>query len=170
MYRFLKVVLLGLAASLSTATLLPSYGQVLERNNTTTGSNKSFTFQVQSTYGVSTSASASPNLKVETEAVLNLQKDSYITNSAGKVGGSTGATITTTPNGTNAALSGITADNKFLIDQGTKFRAALSTSEVDGQPSFGNASASAFHNLTVSVTDSQSSFVNSVRQNFEAAP
>ena len=144
-----------------------SSAQVLERNNTSSGSTRNFTFQITSTYGVTTSANASPNLKVDTEAVLVLQKDSYLTNAAGKVGGSTGVTFTTTPSGSNIQLSGITADNRFLIDSGTKFRTALTTSEQDGQPSIGNATASAFHSMALTVTDTQSAFVNSIRQNFE---
>lgn len=147
----------------------PIKAQVLERNNTNFGSNKVFSYSVQSTYGVTTSANASPNLRVDTEAVLNLKEDSHLTNTAGAVGGGTGAVFQNTPNGSNVSLTGITADNKFLIDSGTSFRAALTTTEVDGEPSIGNASASASHTLTVTVTDGESSFFNTLRQNFEGA-
>lgn len=149
--------------------LVPLKAQVLERNNTNFGSNRVFSYSVQSTYGVNTSANASPNLRVDTEAVLNLKEDSYLTNTAGAVGGGTGAVFQNTPNGSNVSLTGITADNKFLIDSGTRFRAALTTTEVDGEPSVGNASASASHTLTVTVTDGESSFFNTLRQNFEGA-
>ena len=141
--------------------------QVLERNNTNFGSNKVFSYSIQSTYGVSTSANASPNLRVDTEAILNLKEDSYLTNTAGEVGGGTGAIFQTTPNGSNVSLTGITADNKFLLDTGTTFRAALTTTNVDGEPSIGNASATASHSLTVTVTDGESSFFNTIRSNFE---
>ena len=147
----------------------PVKAQVLERNNTNFGSNRVFSYSVQSTYGVTTSANASPNLRVDTEAVLNLKEDSYLTNTAGAVGGGTGAVFQNTPNGSNVSLTGITADNKFLIDSGTSFRAALTTTEVDGEPSVGNASASASHTLTLTVTDGESSFFNTLRQNFEGA-
>lgn len=143
--------------------------QVLERNNTNYGTNRVFSYSIQSTYGASTSASASPNLRVETEAVLNLRKDSYLTNKAGAIAGGTGALFETTPNGSNVRLTGITADNKFLLDDGTRFRAALTTTEPDGQPSIGNASATATHTLTLSVTDGNTSFFNTLRQNFEGA-
>jgi hypothetical protein len=143
--------------------------QLLERNNTNYGSNKVFSYSIQSTYGVNTSAVASPNVKVETEAVLKLQKDSYLTNKAGDIGGNTSAVFVTSPNGSNLTLTGVTADNKFLIDTGTSFRAALTTSENDGKPSNGNASATATHTMTVSVSDAESSFFNTLRQNFEGA-
>jgi len=65
------------------------------------------------------------------------------------------------------SLTGITADNKFLLDSGTSFRAAITTTEPDGQPSVGNASATASHSLTVTVTDGETSFFNTLRQNFE---
>lgn len=146
---------------------ISAHAQVLERNNTNYGTNRNFSYSIQSTYGVSTSANASPNLRVETEAVLNLQKDSYLTNKAGAIGGGTGATFQNTPNGSNVQLTGITADNKFLIDTGTSFRAALTTTEIDGNPSVGNASATATHTMTVSVIDGENSFFNTLRQNFE---
>jgi len=143
--------------------------QVLERNNTNYGTNRVFSYSVQSTYGVNTSANASPNLKVETEAILNLKEDSQLTNKAGAVGGGTGAVFQNTPNGSNVTLTGITADNKFLIDSGTQFRAALTTTEVDGNPSVGNASATASHSLTVTVNDGETSFFNTLRENFNGA-
>lgn len=156
-------------AGLVFASTIATHAQVLERNNTNFGSNRTFSYSIQSTYGVTTSAQATPNLRVETEAVLNLQKDSYLTNKAGAVGGNTGAVFTTTPNGTNVQLTGITADNKFLIDTGTSFRSALTTSEQDGQPSNGTASATATHTMTVTVSNGESSFFNTLRQNFEGA-
>jgi hypothetical protein len=146
-----------------------SQAQVLERNNTNYGTNRVFSYSVQSSYGVNTSANASPNLKVETEAILNLKEDSQLTNKAGAVGGGTGAVFQNTPNGSNVQLTGITADNIFLIDSGTQFRAALTTTEVDGQPSIGNASATASHSLTVTVNNGETSFFNTLRQNFEGA-
>jgi hypothetical protein len=146
-----------------------AYTQVLERNSTNYGTNRNFSYSIQSTYGASTSASASPNLKVETEAILNLKEDSYLTNKAGAIGGGTGALFQNTPNGSNVQLTGITADNKFLLDKGTSFRAALTSTEPDGNPSVGNASANASHTLTVTVTDGETSFFNTLRQNFEGA-
>jgi hypothetical protein len=147
----------------------PGRSQVLERNNTSFGSTKVFTYVIQSTYGVNTSANASPNLRVQTEAVLNLKEDSYLTNTAGAVGGGTGATFQTTPNGSNVQLTGITADNKYLIDDGTSFKASLSTIEPDGNPSVGNASATATHTMSITVTNGENSFFNTLRQNFEGS-
>jgi len=150
-------------------TPLGGKAQVIERTNTNAGTNRVFSYSIQSTYGVQTSANASPNLRVETEAVLNLKEDSYLTNKAGDVGGTTGAVFVTTPNGSNVQLNGITADNLFLIDTGTRFRTSLTTTEPDGQPSVGQASATATHTMTISVTDGESSFYNTLRQNFEGA-
>lgn len=158
-----------LALSLSFVIYPPAKAQLLERNNTNFGTNRVFRYSVQSTYGVNTSANASPNLKVETEAILNLKEDSQLTNKAGAIGGGTGATFQNTPNGSNVTLTGITADNKFLIDSGTSFRAALTSLEADGQPSIGNASATASHTLSVTVDNGETSFFNTIRENFEGA-
>ena len=146
----------------------PSRAQLLERTSTNSGTNRVFQYSVQSTYGTQTSADATPNLRVETEAVLNLKEDSFLTNTAGDVGGNTSAVFTTTPTGSNVVLSGITANNQFLLDTGTSFRSALTSTEPDGQPSVGSASATATHTMTITVSDGTSSFLNTLRENFEA--
>jgi hypothetical protein len=162
---------LAIVATLNFFGANNSTAQVLERNNTSFGSNKSFTYSVQSTYGVTTNVNASSNLKVFADAVLNLQKDSYITNSAGKVGdGGTTATFNTSPNGTTVALTGITADNKFLIDAGTSFKASVESVTQDGNQYVGTATANATHTLTLSVNNGESSFFNTLKENFSGNP
>ena len=155
---------------LAFAILIPSLAQaqLLERTSTNSGTNRVFQYSVQSTYGTQTSADATPNLRVETEAVLNLKEDSFLTNTAGDVGGSTSAVFTTTPTGSNVVLNGITANNQFLLDTGTSFRTALTSTEPDGNPSVGSASATATHTMTITVSDGTSSFLNTLRENFEA--
>ena len=148
-------------------TLPKCYSQVLERNLTSSGSSTVFSYSITSNYGVSTSAQATSNLLVDTEAILLLKEDSVITNKAGQIGGNTSAVIETTPNGSNIDLSGIEANNEFILDEGTTFRASLETSELDGNYSKGEAFASAYHTLTLTVTNSNSSFINAVRSNFE---
>ena len=155
---------------LAFAILSPSasQAQILERTVTNSDTNRVFQYSVQSTYGTQTSADATPNLRVETEAVLNLKEDSFLTNTAGDVGGNTSAVFTTTPTGSNVVLSGITANNQFLLDTGTSFRTALTSTEPDGNPSIGSASATATHTMTITVSDGTSSFLNTLRENFEA--
>ena len=143
------------------------FAQVLERNQTSSGNTSSFSYSITSSYGATTSANATPNLSVDTEAILNLKEDSIITNKAGEIGGNTGAVITTTPTSTNVNLTGIEANNEFILDDGTSFRAALQSSEIDGNQSNGTASASAFHTLTLTLTNTNSSFINTIISNFE---
>ena len=162
MFRFS----LGLTASLLAASA--SQAQLLERTSTNSGTNRVFQYSIQSTYGTQTAADATPNLRVETEAVLNLKEDSFLTNTAGDVGGTTSAVFTTTPTGSNVVLSGITANNQFLLDNGTSFRSALTSTEPDGKPSIGTASATASHTMSITVSDGTSSFLNTLRENFEA--
>ena len=147
---------------------MASQAQVLEETITNSGTNRVFQYAIQSTYGTQTSADATSNLLVEAEAVLNLKEDSFLTNTAGDVGGNTSAVFTTTPTGSNVVLSGITANNQYLLDTGTSFRTALTSTEPDGEPSIGQASATATHSMTITVTDGTTSFVNTLRENFEA--
>ena len=156
------------ALAFSLLGAMASQAQVLEETITNSGTNRVFQYAIQSTYGTQTSADATSNLLVEAEAVLNLKEDSFLTNTAGDVGGNTSAVFTTTPTGSNVVLSGITANNQYLLDTGTSFRTALTSTEPDGQPSIGQASATATHSMTITVTDGTTSFVNTLRENFEA--
>ena len=156
------------ALAFSLLGAMASQAQVLEETITNSGTNRVFQYAIQSTYGTQTSADATSNLLVEAEAILNLKEDSFLTNTAGDVGGNTSAVFTTTPTGSNVVLSGITANNQYLLDTGTSFRTALTSTEPDGQPSIGQASATASHSMTITVTDGTTSFVNTLRENFEA--
>jgi len=148
---------------------IPAQSQVLERNQTSSGSNSSFTYSITSRYGVTTAAEGTPNLRVSAKGTLNLKEDSVITNKAGNVGGDTSAVIQTTPNGTSVYLQGIEANNNYIIDEGTSFEASVETTDPDGNPSKGTASAVASHSLTLSIVNGNSTFVNTLRENFEGA-
>lgn len=162
---------LGLALALGVGSLLPTAtrAQVLESSKTNWGSNRVFSYAVTTTYGVNTSVQASPNVKTKAEAVLNLKEDSVVTNTAGDIGGNTSAVIVTTPGGTTANLSGITANNEFYIDNGTTFHASAETDEQDGEPQNANVSATASHTLTLTITNNETAFYNTLRENFEGA-
>ena len=162
---------LGLALVLGAGSLLPTAtsAQVLERSNTNWGSNRVFSYSITTTYGVNTSVQASPNVKTKAEAVLNLKEDSVVTNTAGDIGGNTSAVIVTTPGGTTANLSGITANNEFYIDNGTSFHASAESDEPDGEPQNANVSATASHTLTLTITNNETAFYNTLRENFEGA-
>lgn len=138
--------------------------------NSSSGSKNSFSYQINSTYGVSTSANATPNLTVDTEAILKLAPGSMVTNKFGDSRGNTSAVFTASPNGGGGSvdIKGLVGENKFMIDSGTTFRSALKTREGSdpSQSSIGNASATASHTSTVTVEKASSSFSNTFNQSF----
>ena len=118
---------------------------------------------------MNTSVQASPNVKTKAEATLNLKEDSVVTNTAGDIGGNTSAVIVTTPGGTTANLSGITANNEFYIDNGTSFHASAESADQNGEAQNANVSATASHTLTLTITNNEQAFYNTLRENFEGA-
>ena len=162
---------LGLALVLGMGSLFPTAAdaQVLERSNTNWGTSRVFSYSVTTTYGVNTSIQATPNVKTKAEAILNLKEDSVVTNTAGDIGGNTSAVIVTSPGGTTANLSGITANNEFYIDNGTSFQASAESGESNGEPQNANVSATASHSLTLTITNNEQAFYNTLRENFEGA-
>ena len=147
----------------------PAKAQVLERSNTNWGTNRIFSYAITTTYGTNISVDASPNVITKAEAVLNIKEDSVITNAAGAIGGETGATIVTTPTGTSAQLTGITADANFILDEGTRFYTSAESGVQDGKPQRANVSATASHSMTLTITNNENSFYNTLRENFEGA-
>ena len=158
------------AGMILTATVgLPAKAQLLERSNTNWGTNRIFSYAITTTYGTNISVDASPNVITKAEAVLNIKEDSVITNAAGAIGGETGATIVTTPTGTSAQLTGITADANFILDEGTSFYTSAESGVQNGQPQRANVSATASHSMTLTITNNENSFYNTLRENFEGA-
>ena len=148
---------------------LPTEAQLLERSNTNWGTNRVFSYAITTTYGTNISVDASPNVITKAEAVLNIKEDSVITNEAGAIGGETGATIVTTPTGTSAQLTGITANADFILDEGTRFYTSAESGIQDGTPQRANVSATASHSMTLTITNNESAFYNTLRENFEGA-
>ena len=148
---------------------MPAQAQLLERTNSNWGTNRVFSYAITTTYGTNINVDASPNVITKAEAVLNLKEDSVITNAAGAIGGETGASIVTTPTCTTANLTGITANADFIMDEGTRFYTSAETGEQDGNPQRANVSATASHTMTVQITNNETSFYNTLRENFEGA-
>ena len=168
-------MIIPLTKSLSVGVILtaliggmPAHAQLLERTSSNWGTNRVFSYAVTTTYGTNINVDASPNVITKAEAVLNLKEDSVITNTAGSIGGETGATIITTPTGTTANLTGITANADFIMDEGTRFYTSAESGEQDGNAQRANVSATASHTMTVQITNSDTSFYNTLRENFES--
>ena len=162
-----KTWLLSAGLLLSAWIGMPVNAQLLERSNTNWGTNRVFSYSVTTTYGTNISIEASPNVITKAEAILNIKEDSVIQNTAGDIGGETGATIVTTPTGTTANLTGITVNNNFILDEGTSFYTSAESGEQNGEAQRANVTATANHSVTLSITNNESSFYNTLRENFE---
>ena len=155
----------------SLAALLPynqySSAQVTQSNQSS-GSSSYFRYQINSTFGTSTSVNANANVEASADAVLNLKPNSYVSNEFGGSGGKASAVFTATPNGTNLDLTGVKAQNMLIIDQGTSFR---STARTINNPnpalqSVGSSSATGSHTSTLTVEQGSNSFTNTLQQAF----
>jgi len=144
------------------------------QTRTNYGSKQIFSYSVQATYGVNTSATATPGVKVQTEAVLNLKDGSFVTNKFGDDAGKASAVFTISPNGSSLDMAGITGENQLLLDDGTTFRASIEADNTSESPDAlqddevmkAEATANAFHNSTVQVNKGEESFFNTFTQNF----
>jgi hypothetical protein len=140
----------------------------VEQTRANSGNQNSFSYRIQTTYGTSTSAQVSGNMRAETEAVLKLKSGSKVTNKIGDNSGNASAVFIATPNGGNVDLKGITGENLFLIEDGTYFRSKLST--IDNLDpaitSTGSASATATHTTNITVEKGNTSFQNTFQQSF----
>ena len=142
--------------------------QQVTNTNTNATTKSSFSYSVQSTYGVTTSASASPNFRSENEAILKLKAGSFVTNKFGTDEEKATAVFTATPNGANVSLDGITAKNLLLLDDGTYFRSSLvSVDNPDPSlPMQATASAVATHTSSIIIERSDSNITQSFSTTF----
>ncbi|WP_255004453.1 hypothetical protein [Cyanobium sp. HWJ4-Hawea] len=107
-------------------------------------------------------------MKAETEAVLRLKSGTKVTNKIGDNNGNASAVFVATPTGGNVALTGITGENMFFVDDGTFFRSALTSGDSQGSSgiSTGSASATATHTTTVTVEKGSTEYQNYFQQTF----
>jgi len=148
----------------------PAFSQAQGQTSTSSGSKNTFSYTIQSTYGVTTTANSNPNFIVDNEAVLLLKQGSFVTNKFGDDSGKANAVFTATPTGSSVNLEGITGKNLLLIDDGTMFRSSIrSVDPKDFNPNYGgNASASALatHTSTLLVEKGESTFSQSFTTSF----
>jgi len=140
----------------------------LQDSRKSSGNANKFSYHIQTTYGTTTSAQVTGNMKAETEAVLRLKSGTIITNKMGDDNGNATAVFVATPTGGNVNLTGITGENIFMIDDGTYFRSSL---ETVGSPdpsinSTGTASATATHTTSIMVEKGETSYQNTYDQTF----
>ena len=162
-----SIALAPLALCLAAA---PAYSQAQGQTSSTGGSKNTFSYTIQSTYGVTTTANANPNFIVDNEAILLLKQGSFVTNKFGDDSGKANAVFTATPTGSSVNLEGITGKNLLLIDDGTMFRSSIrSVDPKDFNPNYGtSASASALgtHTSTLLVEKGESTFSQSFATSF----
>ena len=171
--------LLQLIATI-TSLITPAFAQLSENtNNQSRGSSNSFTITVTSTHGVQTSASRTPDFKVETygNMVVGPGSTSIQENKDGANGTmSSGSGIGT------GATAGVSGMQRINFGEGTRYEVKI-IPKTDQEicpngvgvfgctiPEIGNASASSTGSTTTSITvnSTESSFVNSFVKSFSS--
>jgi len=158
---------IGIGLLVSVAPLAPASAQLSENKNSW-GTKATFSYQIQSTIGVSTSINTNANVEAVTDAKINLQPGSMITNKFGDDKGKASAVFSVSPTGSNVDFTGITGENKLMFDSGTTFGASLKTvaNPDPTMPSVGSASATGIHSSTITVEKGESSYQNTYQNVF----
>ena len=154
----------------------PSYSQV--RTSLDSGSRSRTSISLSNTMGVYTNLETTPNVEGSVNANLVIAPGSTIQDSFGgaQPGASsiTGAVVVT-PNSANIDLTGLAAQNNYIVGAGTEFSSNLRTingAECTGAcashqgSSVGKASTGMSHSMSLTIDQTNSSFSNSFSQNF----
>ena len=144
-----------------------SYSQTT--NSLQTGSTNSLKVSLSNTIGVTTTANTSDNVKVDNQAVLILEPGSTIQDSFGEGDSETenlNVSFDVSPNGSNVDVSGLRAQNNYVIGEGSYFSSSMTTVENNDSPVKGDASAGLYHEMTLKVDQTNSSFTSAFSQNF----
>tara|TARA_Y100001968_G_C19418678_1_gene750488 strand:+ start:1185 stop:1736 length:552 start_codon:yes stop_codon:yes gene_type:complete len=131
------------------------------QNSISAGSSNRLSISLSNTIGVKTEADGNSNLKINNEANLIIDPKSSVADSFGS-SDSTGikGVFVVSPNGSSFNLDGLVADNNYIFGEGTFFTSTMETVDNPDEniPIRGSASSSLFHDMTLTVDQTNSSF------------
>ena len=169
LFKFFRNLILIKSILLAGHNCLTLTSNAQTNNSLQTGSTNSLKISLSNTIGVTTTANTTDNLIVENEAVLILKENSKIQDNFGE--GDTEAenmsvSFDVSPNGSNVGISGLRASNEFIIDEGTRFSSSMVSKEDNTELIKGTATAGMYHDMTLQVDQTNSSFTSAFSQNF----
>lgn len=136
-------------------------------NNRSSGSSSSFTITINSTHGIQSSASKTPDFDVETTGnmVLKNTSSTYQENNNGS------GFIRSDANGTIGQSQGVKGFQQVDFDKGTMYSVNIkSKTGIDNPPNIGTASGSSTGSVSTSVTitGSETDFLNTFIRSFNS--
>ena len=169
LFKFFRNLILIKSILLAGHNCLTLTSNAQTNNSLQTGSTNSLKISLSNTIGVTTTANTTDNLIVDNEAVLILKDNSKIQDNFGE--GDTEAenmsvSFDVSPNGSNVGISGLRASNEFIIDEGTRFSSSMVSKEDNTELIKGTATAGMYHDMTLQVDQTNSSFTSAFSQNF----
>ena len=133
-------------------------------NSLSIGNSNRLSISLSNTIGVKTMADGNANLDINNEANLVIDPSSTVADSFGS-SEDTGITgdFVVSPNGAGFTLDGLVAENNYVFGEGTFFKSTMETVENldENIPIKGTASSSLFHDMTLTVDQTNSSFTQS---------
>ena len=132
------------------------------------GSSNKMKITLSNTMQVTTSANTTSNMVVDNEGALFIEPGSTIQDSFGDETGKITGELIVTPTGSNFELNGISAQNNYIIGEGTYFKSSMKSIENPDPdiPLTGNASSGITHNMVLDVEQINSSFTTSFSSRF----
>ena len=134
------------------------------QNSLSIGNSNRLSISLSNTIGVRTMADGNANLDINNEANLVIDPSSTVADSFGS-SEDTGITgdFVVSPNGAGFTLDGLVAENNYVFGEGTFFKSTMETVENldENIPIKGTASSSLFHDMTLTVDQTNSSFTQS---------
>jgi len=141
-----------------------------QTNSIQTGSTNSLKVTLSNTIGVTTTANATDNLEIENQASLVLEPGSTIQDTFGESdegAGNMAASFDISPNGSSADIKGLQAQNNYIIGEDSYFSSTMKTKDEENTTAIkGDASAGLYHDMTLKIDQTVSSFTSSFSQNF----
>ena len=132
------------------------------------GSSNKMKITLSNTMQVTTSANTTSNMVVDNEGALFIEPGSTIQDSFGDETGKITGELIVTPTGSNFELNGISAQNNYIIGDGTYFKSSMKSIENPDPdiPLTGNASSGITHNMVMDVEQVNSTFTTSFSSSF----
>ena len=132
------------------------------------GNSNKMKITLSNTMQVTTSANTTSNMVVDNEGALFIEPGSTIQDSFGDETGNITGELIVTPTGSNFEINGISAQNNYIIGEGTYFKSSMKSIENPDPdiPLTGNASSGITHNMVMDVEQVNSTFTTSFSSSF----
>ena len=163
-----KFLIITFALASSATYTKPSFSQSLVNQGITDSKSDSVSYTLKNVIGTSATGSFSGDVKLFSNSIINIKKDSFIQNRFGGDDGSASLSYSDLGETKFLQIEGIDAENEFILDEGTSFVSSIESGESSGEQenNTGTTNALLIQETTIEYKEKSEESLTSFQQAF----